>query len=51
MNGIELDARIVTACATIRSQPQVVDFKDGEMAEWLKEHAWKTNQARLTWWC
>ena len=25
----------------IRPRLQVVDSKDGEMSEWLKEHAWK----------
>jgi hypothetical protein len=25
----------------VRDGSQVVDSKDGEMSEWLKEHAWK----------
>jgi hypothetical protein len=25
----------------VESQLQVIDSKDGEMSEWLKEHAWK----------
>ena len=29
-------------------RPQVYDSKDGEMSEWLKEHAWKTTPATLT---
>jgi hypothetical protein len=32
-------------CTTAR---QVIDSQDGEMSEWLKEHAWKANPARLT---
>jgi hypothetical protein len=27
---------------------QIVDFTDGEMSEWFKEHAWKANPERLT---
>jgi hypothetical protein len=27
---------------------QTVDSKDGEMSEWLKEHAWKAKRARDT---
>jgi len=27
---------------------QVYDSKDGEMSEWLKEHAWKANLATPT---
>jgi len=26
----------------------VIDFKDGEMSEWLKEHAWKAKSVTLT---
>jgi hypothetical protein len=25
----------------IAARSQIVDFKDGEMSDWLKEHAWK----------
>ena len=29
-------------CDTVLlAEPQTVDSKDGEMSEWLKEHAWK----------
>jgi hypothetical protein len=30
---------------TVPGRPQVVDSKDGEMSEWLKEHAWKLTPA------
>jgi len=26
----------------------MIDSKDGEMSEWLKEHAWKANLASIT---
>jgi len=32
----------------LQTASQIVDFKDGEMSEWLKEHAWKTTPATLT---
>jgi hypothetical protein len=35
-------------CDSAAARSQIVDSKDGEMSEWLKEHAWKTNPARLT---
>jgi hypothetical protein len=41
-NAIEEARRKFAACAIIvRNRSQVVDSKDGEMSEWLKEHAWK----------
>jgi hypothetical protein len=42
-DGIELDARMVNSVCDNqwRNRSQVVDSKDGEMSEWLKEHAWK----------
>jgi hypothetical protein len=48
-NGIERDVRIAIACAIISDdRSQVLDSKDGEMSEWLKEHAWKAKRARNT---
>jgi hypothetical protein len=31
----------MTCAISDPDRSQVVDFKDGEMSEWLKEHAWK----------
>ena len=35
-------------CDKLSRTAQTVDFKYGEMSEWLKEHAWKTTPATLT---
>ena len=32
----------------VLDHPQAFDSKDGEMAEWLKAHAWKTKRASNT---
>jgi hypothetical protein len=51
LNANKFEERVqrTAACAIISAdRSQVLDSKDGEMSEWLKEHAWKTNQATLT---
>jgi hypothetical protein len=46
---MEENAARLPACAIICfDRSQVLDFKDGEMSEWLKEHAWKPNRASNT---
>ena len=52
LNRIGIEEEYSAAASVCDNQvldrSQIVESKDGEMSEWLKEHAWKAKRASAT---